>query len=72
MPNTKTIKILTAELEGDDGLILTFSDGTIAGYVAEEMLDLRPSREPAPAFITKIRPTHYEPYFPKDLPPAIG
>ena len=38
--------MLTAELESDDGLIVTLSDGTIAGYVPEELLELRPHREP--------------------------
>jgi hypothetical protein len=40
------IQILTAERDGEDGLIVRFSDGTIAGYVAEELLELRPFREP--------------------------
>jgi hypothetical protein len=40
------IQILTAERDGEDGLLVTFSDGTIAGYVAEELLELRPFREP--------------------------
>jgi hypothetical protein len=72
MPDTNTTKMLTAELESDDGLILTFSDGTTAGYVVEELLDLRPFREPTPPFITEIRQTCANPYFPKDLPLAIG
>lgn len=38
-------KILTTELDGDDGLIVTFSDGTIGAYVVEELLALRPARE---------------------------
>ena len=38
-------KILTVETDGD-GVIATFSDGTTAGYVAEELLKLRPKREP--------------------------
>jgi hypothetical protein len=42
---TFPIRILTTELEGKDGLILTFSDGTTGAYVAEELLDLRPHRE---------------------------
>jgi hypothetical protein len=37
--------IIAATRDGDDGLIVTFSDGTISGYVAEELLDLRPYRE---------------------------
>jgi hypothetical protein len=40
-----SIRILTTELEGNDGLILTFSDGTTGAYVAEELLELRPHRE---------------------------
>jgi hypothetical protein len=40
------IRILTVERDGDDGLLVTFSDGTIAGYVTEELLELRPHREP--------------------------
>jgi hypothetical protein len=40
------IEILTVERDGDDGLIVTFSDGTTAGYVTEELLELRPFREP--------------------------
>jgi hypothetical protein len=39
------IQILTVERDGQDGLLVTFSDGTIAGYVAEELLELRPHRE---------------------------
>ena len=34
------------ERDGEDGLIVTFSDGTTAGYVTEELLELRPFREP--------------------------
>jgi len=39
-------KILTVERDGDDGLVVTFSDGTRAGYVIEELFALRPHREP--------------------------
>jgi hypothetical protein len=39
------IRILTVRQEDDDGIILTFSDGTTAGYVVEELLELRPHRE---------------------------
>jgi hypothetical protein len=39
------IKILTVEIE-DDGLIVTLSDGTVTGFVVEELLELRPHREP--------------------------
>jgi hypothetical protein len=37
--------ILKVEKDGDDGLIVTFSDGTKAGYIVEELLLLRPRRE---------------------------
>jgi hypothetical protein len=43
------IQILTVERDGQDGLLVTFSDGTIAGYVAEELLELRTFREPTSA-----------------------
>jgi hypothetical protein len=42
---SEQISIVTATRDGQDGLIVTFSDGTLAGYVAEELLDLRPHRE---------------------------
>ena len=42
-----SITILSVELDGKDGVFLTFSDGTKAGYVVEELLALRPYRESA-------------------------
>jgi hypothetical protein len=39
------LQILTVEKDGGDGIMVTFSDGTIAGYVAEELASLRPIRE---------------------------
>ena len=39
------IRIDLVEKDGADGVLVTFSDGTIAGYVAEELLDIRPYRE---------------------------
>jgi hypothetical protein len=38
------IRISSVEQDGDDGLIVMFSDGTTAGYVVEELLELRPIR----------------------------
>jgi hypothetical protein len=38
------IRILTCERDGDDGLLVTLSDGTTGGYVVEELLKLRPDR----------------------------
>jgi hypothetical protein len=37
---------MTVEQDGDDGLVVTFSDGTSSGFVVEELLRLRPKREP--------------------------
>jgi hypothetical protein len=42
---TSPIRILTTERDGEDGLIVTFSDGTTGAYVVEELLELRPYRE---------------------------
>ncbi len=41
------IHILEVVKDGDDGLIVTFSDGTVGGCVVEELLELRPVREKA-------------------------
>jgi hypothetical protein len=41
----KEIYLLAVELDGKDGLVVTFSDGTTGGYVIEELLVLRPIRE---------------------------
>ena len=42
---TDKTSILKVEKDSDDGLLVTFSDGTRAGYVVEELLFLRPARE---------------------------
>jgi hypothetical protein len=42
----ESIQILTAQRDGEDGLLVTFSNGTTTGYVAEELLELRPFRDP--------------------------
>jgi hypothetical protein len=39
------IEIVNVEKDGNDGLMVVFSDGTQCGYVVEELLALRPSRE---------------------------
>lgn len=49
LPMGEPIQILTVERDGKDGLLVTFSDGTVAGYVTEELLELRPFREPTAA-----------------------
>jgi hypothetical protein len=40
------ISILSVGQEEDYGITLTFSDGTMARYPVEELLELRPHREP--------------------------
>ena len=44
-PMSDKTRILKVEKDSDDGLLVTFSDGTRAGYVVEELLALRPGRE---------------------------
>lgn len=39
-----SVRILTVEQDSDEGVFVTFSDGTTAGYVVEELLRLRPKR----------------------------
>jgi hypothetical protein len=39
------VHIVKVEKDSQDGLLVTFSDGTIGGYVVEELLLLRPIRE---------------------------
>jgi len=41
----ETIEIVKVEQDGRDGVLVTFSDETITGYVVEELLELRPVRE---------------------------
>lgn len=48
--------ILKVEKDGEDGLIVTFSDGTTAGYVVEELLLLRPRRERVEEHLKSDRP----------------
>ena len=43
-------RIIEVELDNDDGVLVTFSDETIAGYVVEELLSLRPYRDPVLGF----------------------
>jgi hypothetical protein len=39
------VTISSVEKDGEDGVIVTFSDGTTGGYVVEELLLLRPVRQ---------------------------
>ncbi len=41
----RNLEIVSVEMDGTDGLIVTFSDGTEGAYVVEELLGLRPNRE---------------------------
>jgi len=50
-------QILKVEKDGEDGLIVTFSDGTTAGYVVEELLGLRPLRKRVEEPLKSDRPT---------------
>ena len=43
MPNE--IRVISVEKDGEDGLIVAFSDGTTGAYVVEELLALRPCRQ---------------------------
>ena len=54
---TNKTRILKVEKDCDDGLIVTFSDGTRAGYVVEELLLLRPLRERVEEPSKSDRPT---------------
>jgi hypothetical protein len=52
LPMAEQIRILNVERDGEDGLILIFSDGTTAGYITEELLELRPFREPVESILS--------------------
>jgi hypothetical protein len=54
----KNLQILKAEVDGPDGVIVAFSDGTIAGFVLEELLALRPLREPIQRYFEPDRPAN--------------
>lgn len=41
-----SIRILKLEIESHEGLIVTFSDGTVREFAVGELLDLRSQREP--------------------------
>ena len=44
--STDQLQNLLINRKRQDGLIVTFSDGTVGAYVVEELLELRPHREP--------------------------
>jgi hypothetical protein len=45
--DTQPIHIVSVQQDQKDGIFVTFSDGTWAGYVVEELLELRPMRDRA-------------------------
>ena len=51
-----SINITNVEKDEPDGLLVTFSDGTVAGYVVEELLVLRPLRESLNAYLRGAAP----------------
>jgi len=53
-------EILAVELDGADGIMVTFSDGTTGGYVIEELLDLRPVRERLKINKSPGAPIHFQ------------
>lgn len=48
------IQIASVKQDGKDGILVRFSDGTSAGYVVEELLELRPVRETEHPSIVKL------------------
>lgn len=45
-PDNTRVQIVDVERYASEGIVVTFSDGTRAAYVVEELLELRPHREP--------------------------
>ena len=39
------LRMVSVEHDGTDGLIVTYANGTVAAYVAEELVKSRPFRE---------------------------
>jgi hypothetical protein len=48
------MRITSVELDGNDGLIVTFSDRTTGAYAVEELLGLRVMREPVEGLESQI------------------
>jgi len=53
------IHIVGVDKDGEDGVVVTFSDRTVAGYVVEELLSLRPIRETAETLQDSDCVTHF-------------
>jgi hypothetical protein len=43
---TNAVRITSVEMDGEDGLIVTFSDRTTGAYAVEDLLGLQVLREP--------------------------
>ena len=52
----KVLDISDVEIVRGCGIVVTFTDGTVASYPPEELAALRPHREPANAEATIIGP----------------
>lgn len=50
------VRIISVEKDGEDGLIVAFSDGTTDGFVVEELLSLRPRRRQSEGPMLEILP----------------
>ena len=60
MSKTETsINIVKIEKDSADGVLVTFSDGTVAGYIVEELLMLRPIRESVEAYRDRVDPPRF-------------
>ena len=64
------VRILQVEIDGGDGLIVTFSDGTADAITVEELLVLRPYREPVPKADARKPPNGPARVIYRPLPPA--
>ena len=61
------VRFVAVQLDGEDGLVVTFSDRTTGAYVVEELIELRPYRETLKETKGRIVPTEGPIY---DIPRA--
>ena len=54
--NGTAIYILKVQIDYPDGILVTFSDGTIAGFSSGELLPMRPVRESAEHYRSQTSP----------------
>ena len=55
----KKIHVVRVEQGGEVGVVVTFSDGTVAGYAVEELLSMRPIRATAETLRHSDWVTHF-------------